>query len=129
MVKILIKDQTFIYRNLHRKCYSLKRDGLVYGYGDSILALDTTFKVSEKLRLKVVQTKSKNVHAGVLSPVIIRDLDEIHSQFARDYSGLTRISYNPYYAGNFFDVESRSFISAAEKVYLTPNGVFALNPK
>jgi len=84
MVKILIKDQTFIYRNLHRKCYSLKRDGLVYGYGDFILALDTTFKVSEKLRLKVVQTKSKNVHAGVLSPVIIRDLDEIHSQFARD---------------------------------------------
>lgn len=129
MAKFLIKEQTFVYRNLHRKCYSLKRNGLVYGYGDSILALDPTFKVSEKLRLKVVQTKSKNVHAGVLSLVIIRDLNEIHSHFARDYSRLTRISYNPYYAGKFFAVESRSFISAAEKVYLTPNGVFALNPE
>jgi hypothetical protein len=124
-----VASQTFIYRNLHTKCFSLRKAGKVYGYANSILAKDVTFKVSEAGRKRVLETKQKNVHAGILSPEIITDFGNVEEEFTREYSQLTKVSYNPYYAGKFFIVESKSFISAAEKVYLTLYGVFALNPE
>ncbi len=123
-----VASQTFIYRNLHRKCFSLRKAGKVYGYADKLLAMDVTFKVSEAGRKKVLETRRKNVHAGVLSPEIITDSATLQAEFTREYSQLTKVSYNPYRAPGFFILDSDNIISGAEKVYLTPSGAFALNP-
>ena len=123
-----VSSQTFIYRNLHRKCFSLRKAGRVYGYANTLMATDVTFKVSEAGRKKVLETKRKNVHAGILSPEIITDFAVMEAEFTREYSQLSKISYNPYVANGFFLVDSGTIISGAEKVYLTRSGGFALKP-
>lgn len=63
--------KVFVYRNLHQQCWSVKS---LYGrhYGRVILhctAVDLSqafFKVNEKGRQRVLDEKSKNVHAGVV---------------------------------------------------------------
>lgn len=127
-LKHTVSSQTFVYRNLHRKCFSLRKAGKVYGYANTLIATDVTFKVFEAGRKKVLETKRKNVHAGILSPEIITDFATIETEFTREFSQLSKISYNPYQANGFFLVDSGAIITSAEKVYLTLCGIFALNP-
>jgi hypothetical protein len=127
-IHFTVASQTFVYRNLHQKCFSLRKAGKVYGYANSLFARDVTFKVSEAGRKRVLETRRKNVHAGILSPEIITDSAIIEAEFIRDYSQLTKVSYNPYRAPGFFILDSGKIISGSEKVYLTPSGAFALNP-
>jgi hypothetical protein len=127
-IHFTVASQTFVYRNLHQKCFSLRKAGKVYGYANTLFAKDVTFKVSEAGRKRVLETRRKNVHAGILSPEIITDFATVEAEFAREYSQLSKISYNPYTANGFFLVDSGAIISGAEKVYLTRSGGFALKP-
>ena len=55
----------FVYKNLHKDCWSVKQDGLVKLHTNDITLYDCEFKVSKVGRDRVLKEKRKNVHAGV----------------------------------------------------------------
>ena len=57
--------KVYVYKNLHRNCYSVKQDGLVKMHTDSVCLWDASFQVGKKGRERVLKEKRKNVHAGV----------------------------------------------------------------
>ncbi len=86
-----IGQPVFIYKNLTRKCWSIKQKGLVVAYTNSIIIKDVTCIVNEKGRLRVLKEKQKNVHA-YLKGVICNNIDLIFENI---------ITYNPYYNDTF----------------------------
>ena len=92
-----------VYRNLHKKCLSVKQGGLVVCHVDNIVLKNCTFIVSEAGRQRVLKEKRKNVHAYVQGTVIdARETDNvpcwpdklIHHVWHEIY-------YNPYNSGDF----------------------------
>lgn len=61
------KPNHFIYRNLHKDCFSIRneRTGLVENHSNFVVILNPKFVVRQAGRKKVLATKRKNVHAGV----------------------------------------------------------------
>ena len=62
--------KVFVYRNLQRKCWSVKalngeNRGRVILYASSVDLSPATFKVNEAGRQRVLKEQQKNVHAGV----------------------------------------------------------------
>lgn len=139
--------KVFVYRNLHKKCYSLRQHGLVFaragwvllgGLGD--LGCVTGFRVSESGRRKVIATKRKNVHAFAWGYNDAVNGDTLygpdHESFVKDLfralsegGQLTQVSYNPYKHGFFFDKATECPVGYARKIFLTPQGVWVLDPK
>lgn len=112
--------RVFVYRNLRKKCYSVKalegeHRGKVVGHVDFIALKDVTFKVSEAGRQRVLREKRKNVHAGVVGT----------TTYAGLFNKLEKVSYNPYKASSFVD-ENGLTKTAADLVLLDENGVFII---
>lgn len=95
-----------VYRNLHRKCLSIKQ-GVVRCHAPYIFLRDVKFLVNEKIRDRVRETKRKEVHAYVMgyieNPAIVGDLIPEHSIFYNPYKNDSfvidngeRIDYTPY---------------------------------
>ena len=84
-----------VYRNLHKKCYSIqaKINGSwrVIDHADSVTLVDVTFKVSQAGRERVLRERRKNVHAFVYG-TIVQDPGPVTGR---------RVSYNPYKADSF----------------------------
>ena len=76
--RIILRDH-FVYFNLPKRVWSLKakrtniipsehgtREGRVTGHADTVILFDTTTKVSEAGRQRVIREQRKNVHAGIV---------------------------------------------------------------
>tara|TARA_R100000808_G_C2106983_1_gene122277 strand:+ start:523 stop:939 length:417 start_codon:yes stop_codon:yes gene_type:complete len=111
-----------VYRNLHKKCWSVRQAGLVKFHCSVVSLRDCVFVVQPAGHAKVIREKRKNVHAFVrgyisnnCSPAV---LDEIY--------------YNPYKAKTFVDFQGNP-VHQAEFVELDlKHGeppVLALNPE
>lgn len=55
----------YVYRNLHKKCWSVKQGGVVVGHTEELALKDCVCMVNEKGRQKVLKTGVKNVHAYI----------------------------------------------------------------
>jgi hypothetical protein len=87
-----------VYRNLHKRCWSIKQNGLVKAHSNEINLFKCEFIVNEKNRQKVIKEKRKNVHAFVKG--------HLWNHFNLHLVNLIKqASYNPYKRGSFFDVE------------------------
>jgi len=106
------------YRNLHRKCLSVKQGGLVKCHVENVVLKDATFVVSEKGRERVRKEKQKNVHAYVKGTVVdARDTDHLPS-FWDD------VHYNPYECDHFESLGKdgqRRYVDSAEWVDVDGN--------
>lgn len=108
--------KVFIYKNLHRDCWSIKSMtsrafyGRVLMHADMIEVVSASFKVSENGRRRVLRTKNKNVHAGVVgylktahvtwtnqkySEAIKFSKTKVEDTYCSTNNG-KKISYNPY---------------------------------
>lgn len=60
--------KVFVYRNLHKKCYSVKdwKTKKVIAYVNQIIIKDAKFKVSQAGRKKALKENNNKVHSGVL---------------------------------------------------------------
>lgn len=100
------KNTVQVYRNLHKKCYSIRQNRLVVAYADELILAGATLKVSEKGRQRVLKEKRKNVHAyveGYIMPTI------------REYT-FNKLYYNPYHTDSFIDFDSKEPIYKASYV-------------
>lgn len=106
----------FVYKNLHKKCWSIKstKTNLVVSYGHNFILKDCVFKVRESARQRVIKEKRKNVHAGVQG--------FLTSNVSKKW---IKISYNPYKAGYFYTIKDNRPIYSAEFVKFTKNAVYA----
>jgi hypothetical protein len=115
----LIGQKVFVYYNLHKLCWSVKSlsgefKGKVVAHLDLIYLKDTTFKVSQKGRDRVLKEKVKNVHAGIVG--IVSDKNET------DYE--IQVSYNPYKHSFFYHKKDSSPILSAKYVRMDTGKVF-----
>lgn len=92
----MTKAKYYIYRNLHKNCFSVRYKGKVIEHLDELYAYDVTFKVNEAGRQKVLATKTKNVHAFVVCSEYEYTNPNLH-KWAK-----VLVRYNPYEAGHFF---------------------------
>ncbi len=108
--------RVFVYRNLNRGCWSIRSwdrqclYGRVIAHAQSIIIRDVTFIVHQRGREKVLATRQKNVHAGVVGELAgALDLDYLYtfprpslmsstsaSRLLKTVASQQRVVYNPY---------------------------------
>lgn len=115
--ELLAGTKVFVYKNLHNRKFSIKNleTGLVVGHAISLALTDVTFKVSEAGRQRVLTEQRKNVHAGIVGTYLPEKLFNLES-------GTNQVSYNPYYCGVFYDVETKEDVTEASEVYFAVSG-------
>lgn len=100
----------FVYYNLHKKLWSVKalsgtNKGKVIAHKTSLCLQDCVFKVSQAGRARVMKTKQKNVHAGVVGFV---SQDKFDSDI--------KVSYNPYKNDYFYEKSNGKPVYKASQV-------------
>ncbi len=110
-MKEIIGCKVRVYRNLHKKCFSVvnTKTNRVICHTNSLSLSDVKFIVRQAGRNKVLMTKQKNVHAFVYGVVV----DDIGKE-----DGLRPITYNPYVSDSFFDKDTGVSIDSAFLVKL-----------
>ena len=93
----------YVYRNLHKKCLSVRQGGIVRCHTANVVLKNCKFIVSEAGQRRVREEKQKNVHAFVKGFVkTAREADEL-----LDF-GWYSVYYNPY-ACEHWQLENEPF--------------------
>jgi hypothetical protein len=103
-------DKVEVYFNLHKKCFSVRKNGLVIRHCNRITLKNSTFKVSQAGRERVLKEKKKNVHAFVVGSPIGKISDGQYD--------VNEVSYNPYKQGYFVRKTNKEAVYSAEFVRL-----------
>ncbi len=89
----------FVYKNLHKDCWSVKQDGLVKAHATELDLWDCHFQVNQAGRERVLKEKRKNVHAGIKG--------YIDCLGQSDFSVVDQqVTYNPYKYESFVNKET-----------------------
>ena len=99
-----------VYRNLHRKCWSVRHRGIVGCHCETVTLENVTFRVSEAGRQRVLRERRKNVHAVVRGTLVA------YGGAARE--GFMEVTYNPYKGGTFCYAITGVPVHTAEVAYL-----------
>ena len=96
--------KVFVYKNLHKDCWSIRQDGLVKAHSDGspISIYSAVMQVNKKGRERVLREKSKNVHAGI-SGYLRFDEDTVW----HGWVDMVEITYNPYKYESFVHVQNK----------------------
>ena len=98
------------YRNLHRKCISIKQDGIVRCWATNVVLENCKFIVSKAGQKRVRDEKKKNVHAYVQGALAkVRETDFLTDDWTESY-------YNHYHTDTFQDVTTGQPITGAKFV-------------
>lgn len=123
--KIDTTKKVFVYKNLHKGCWSLKQGGLVKAHSDDkpIYLYECALKVNRKGRERVLREKRKNVHAGISGYIT-----EPHPSYQclEDSDLQTEITYNPYNFSSFVDKATLKPIYFTEMAKLSPNNILVV---
>lgn len=99
-----------VYRNLHKKCFSVKQDGLVRCHAEHVTLQECKFIISKAGQSRVRNDQQKNVHAFIEGFVVdTRGADlEVDGEVTDGQlmSGLTNwetLYYNPYECDGFMN--------------------------
>ena len=116
-VPFFLGVRVFVYRNLHRKCYSVKsmETGRVLFHADEITLVNVKFRVGKAGRERVLKTRQKNVHAGVVG--YIADVSLIGQT--------SRVTYNPYKYSSFVRQDESSIVEA-KIAHIDASGINAI---
>ena len=112
----LVGREVFVYRNLHKKCLSVRdvKTRLVVAHVDSINLDTPVFLVNERGRQLVLATKNKNVHAGVRGCLVSFD--------TTIPAGSTPVTYNPYKYSTFVKVLDLSSVTSGRNCLIKRTG-------
>ena len=111
-----MSKRVYVYWNLHKDRYSVRRDGRVSRHADFVHLENVKFSVSEAGRQRVLATKNKNVHAGVRG-------EDRAPKAPPSIRGWRRITYDPYRFDHFVTVsEERPVVGADQLVGKIVNG-------
>ena len=112
--KLFEGEKVEVHYNLHEGGFSITSvddrsefKGLVVARAPYVNLLNVTTKVSDKRRQKVIEKKSKNVHAKIVGNYTSEDLD---------MGGARWMTYNPYKYETFVDKENEEPVLQASRV-------------
>ena len=91
--------RVYVYRNLHKACWSVRQDNLVKMHTETLVLFDCQFRVAKKGREKVLREKRKNVHAGISGYIDTFEVDD----WENNHPNTARVRYNPYKHETFVD--------------------------
>lgn len=117
-----------VYRNLHKKCLSVKQGSLVRCHVDNVVLKDCKFIVSKAGQRRVRNEKKKNVHAFVEGFVVnAREADHVDSSVSdaalcEGKSNWQLLYYNPYECDGFESSVTGSEAKYADYVDLYADG-------
>lgn len=112
MAQRLINKKVFIYWNLHRDLFSVREwGGKVIAHAHFIKLRDCEFRVSQAGRKRVLQNRTKNVHAGVVGYV-----EEISLEPKKFKNRQNIAYYNPFKTKGFIDKKSKEPICFSKNV-------------
>jgi hypothetical protein len=120
--KINYNKPVFVYKNLHKDCWSVRQDGLVKLHAKNLAMHSCTFKVSQGGRERVLKEKRKNVHAGVHGYLENWQMGE----WIDSHPTARPVTYNPYKHTNFVDKDTQQMVDYAIAVRLEPKQVLAV---
>lgn len=129
--------RALVYWNLHKKCWSIKalsgeNRGRVVGHASHIDMACVEWKVNQSGWRRVLREKKKNVHAGAVG--IIERWLGIDGNSRADSEGPTlhqlllrtpevpgMVTYNPYKANAFLDVDTGKPVVFSKAAFLCPD--------
>jgi hypothetical protein len=111
-----------IYRNLHKKCLSVKQGDIVMCHASEVLLKDCRFIVNAAGQNRVRTEKRKNVHSFVEGFVI--DAKEYGNMLPYEWSSLY---YNPYKTDHWIESDSGKYVEFAQLVELNILSVIGFN--
>lgn len=103
-----------VYRNLRKKCYSVRQSGRVVDHVHSLYLRDTKFVVQPAGRERVRREGRKNVHAYIQG-IIVPELEWIKQPRA--------VFYDPYKFDTFVDGMTWEPVHSASRVLISDIGV------
>ena len=113
---------TSVYRNLTKKCWSVKQKGKVIKRPNAVKLYNAKFRVSESGMRKVVSERKKYVHA-VIQSKCRPGAPGIERKDEAALNGSVRVSYNPYEEKPYFwRVDTGQEVTEALRVDLLPDG-------
>ena len=114
--------KVFIYKNLHKDCWSIKQDGLVKAHVTAISLYSCSFRVNRLGRRRVLREKRKNVHAGASGWIDSRETFDWNDNHPK----AQEVTYNPYKYKSFVYKQGESPCFWSSAVKLENNKVFAV---
>lgn len=121
--------KVFVYRNLHKKCFSVKalegpHKGRVVSWVNEIFLAGAVFKVSQAGRARVIREQSKNVHAGVVGEWVHNTV--VARERVAGYDNTLRkawVGYNPYRFSSFVFNDDLSPVATATMAHVSRQGI------
>ena len=95
--QINLEQPIYVYRNLHKKGYSIKQAGKVVAHAERLCIRDCEFVVNESGRQRVLKEKQKNVHAFIKGYYTTSGMGTC----AKRNDLPVEITYNPYKNNSF----------------------------
>ena len=129
-------DKIEVYRNLHKKCFSVRHKGKVVGYlydNEQIALTNVTLAVQPAGRAKVLREKKKNVHAFVRGEYIgfigfrsqPHDIQREQMYFSNfEDLDFHEVSYNPYKSDKFVEKETGKPIESSPEALIRDGKVY-----
>ena len=107
-----------VYRNLHKKCWSIRQGGKVVAHTKTLRLSSCTFHVQPAGHKKVLKEQRKNVHAYIKGYLVDkgdkRSILESFYYFIKEHKKHKntdhRVSYNPYKYDYFYNVKTQEKI-------------------
>ena len=122
-------DKVEVYRNLHKKCFSIRRKGRVVEYlydgglhhrGVELYIINAKFVVQPGGKERVRREKRKNVHAFIRGTVMPFGGLQRKSLIGNCISTIT---YDPYTMNTFQDLDG-NIVTEAEEVFISYGVVY-----
>jgi hypothetical protein len=104
-----------VYRNLHKRCWSVRSKGKLIAQVDAIQLGGCTCHVREAARQIVIARKCRSVHAYVKGRIH-------HGPFPNAADCVATIVYRPYVSGDFFDPVTSAPVGGAEHMVFSEAG-------
>ncbi len=119
-----------VYRNLTKKCWSVRHKGKVIEHRDFVTLENPQFVVQPAGRARVIKEKRKNVHAYIKGKIL--DITLHVTPRMLSHGEALPVRYNPYLAPNFFyynefQMELEEYdepMKTHKYAYLTEKGAF-----
>ena len=112
-----INRRVYVYRNLHRNCWSIRQGGIVRVHAHFLSLTRARFHVSEAGRQRVIREQRKNVHAGISGIIGARK-----DWFVRNGCELSEVIYDPYTMPTFRYEDTGQSIERADRVFFNTFG-------
>lgn len=107
--------RVFVYRNLTKKCLSIKCNGRVVGHAHTVQLLNVEFRVQRGGQRRVRTSGHKNVHAGVVG---------ILTGFKPLGTHTTQVYYNPHKVDTFVIKSTGNPVHEAVSTLITGGKIY-----